>query len=99
MILFLILVAIFSYFVPSFIAVDRRHENTGAIFALNLFLGWTFLGWVIAFVWSCTSNVKPPKPPIAKKIDPALQWDRSAIYENGQPKDKFLDKLQNLDLR
>jgi hypothetical protein len=29
-----------------------------AIFFLNLFLGWTFLGWVAAFVWACTSNTK-----------------------------------------
>ncbi|WP_231969555.1 superinfection immunity protein [Polynucleobacter necessarius] len=25
--------------------------NIGAIFALNLFLGWSLIGWVIALVW------------------------------------------------
>lgn len=40
------------YFLPSI--VGSRHHNAGAIFVLNLFLGWTFLGWVIALVWACT---------------------------------------------
>jgi hypothetical protein len=27
--------------------------------ALNVLLGWTILGWVIALVWALTDNVKP----------------------------------------
>lgn len=40
------------YFVPFFIAACRGHRNAAAIFTLNLFLGWTAIGWVIALVWS-----------------------------------------------
>jgi len=43
------------YFVPSFVAASRGHQNRVAIFALNLLLGWTFLGWVGALVWSLTA--------------------------------------------
>jgi hypothetical protein len=43
------------YFVPTFIAVTRGHPNTAAIVALNILLGWSFLGWVAALVWSLTS--------------------------------------------
>jgi heme/copper-type cytochrome/quinol oxidase subunit 3 len=53
-ILFLILFVI--YFVPSFIAKSRDHHNAGAIFALNLFLGWTFIGWVASLVWALTAT-------------------------------------------
>lgn len=42
------------YFLPTI--VGSRHHNVGAIFVLNLFLGWTFLGWVIALVWACTKS-------------------------------------------
>ena len=42
------------YFLPSFCAIGKR--NAGAIFLLNLFLGWTFLGWVVALVWSATGD-------------------------------------------
>ena len=40
------------YFIPALVAWGRRHHATVSIFLLNLFLGWTFLGWVAALVWS-----------------------------------------------
>lgn len=40
------------YFVPTIVAFLAGHENKVAIFILNLFLGWSGLGWVIALVWS-----------------------------------------------
>jgi hypothetical protein len=40
------------YFMPTFFAWIDRKRNTLAIFALNLFLGWTFVGWVLALAWS-----------------------------------------------
>lgn len=54
-ILFLISVA---YFLPSVIALLRGKSNTFAIILLNIFLGWTFVGWVVALVWSFTSDNK-----------------------------------------
>jgi hypothetical protein len=44
------------YFLPTIIAAICKHRNSGAIFVLNLFLGWTFLGWVVALVWACTND-------------------------------------------
>ncbi len=43
------------YFVPAVVAVMRGHPNAVAICMLDLFLGWTFLGWVAALVWSFTA--------------------------------------------
>jgi len=40
------------YFLPFAIAFHKKRVNTGAIFALNLFLGWTLIGWVISLVWA-----------------------------------------------
>jgi hypothetical protein len=53
---FLILLA--AYFLPAIVASVRHHASSPAIFALNLLLGWTFLGWVLALVWSLTGNVR-----------------------------------------
>jgi hypothetical protein len=50
------LVALILYFLPSMIAFARHHRNAVAILVLNLFLGWTFLGWIISLVWSFTSD-------------------------------------------
>lgn len=47
-----------AYFLPTIIASTRGHVNANAIFATNFLLGWTFLGWVVAFIWSLTANVR-----------------------------------------
>ncbi|NTU92372.1 MAG: superinfection immunity protein [Chlorobiaceae bacterium] len=39
-------------FLPSIIAFLRKHHSSVAILALNILLGWTGLGWIIAFIWS-----------------------------------------------
>jgi hypothetical protein len=53
-VLSVILLVFTIYFLPSIIASCRGHHNLAAIIALNLFLGWTFLGWVAAIVWALT---------------------------------------------
>lgn len=36
------------YFLPSFVAWRRGHHNGNTIGIINIFLGWTFIGWVVA---------------------------------------------------
>lgn len=55
---FNIMAIVAVYLVPAITATARRHNNGAAIFALNLLLGWTFIGWCIALVWSLTNNIK-----------------------------------------
>jgi len=58
-IIIVILLAILSlviYFIPTVVASDRKHSEFWGIFCLNLFLGWTFLGWVIALIWAVSSK-------------------------------------------
>lgn len=50
------------YVAPAFVAAMRRHQQVGAILALNLLLGWTLVGWVAALVWAL---VKPETQPAA----------------------------------
>lgn len=52
MIAILAIVVLFIYFLPSVVAHSNRHKNEGAIILLNLFLGWTLVGWVAALVWT-----------------------------------------------
>ena len=54
-------VVVFLYFLPTWIALGRKHRNSAAIVVLNIFLGWTFLGWVIALIWAFTDNTKEQK--------------------------------------
>ena len=43
------------YFLPSIIA-GIRNNNFSAILVLNLFLGWTLVGWVVSLSWSLASK-------------------------------------------
>lgn len=49
-VVFIVLLVI--YFAPAILAFDAKHKDRVAIMVLNLFLGWTFVGWVIALVWA-----------------------------------------------
>ena len=40
------------YFLPSIVALARSKRDLVSILLLNLFLGWTFIGWIVALVWA-----------------------------------------------
>ena len=46
------IISLAFYFLPTIIALIRKQPNALAIFLLNFFLGWTFIGWVVSLVWS-----------------------------------------------
>ena len=54
----LVVGGLFFLILPAWIAFKRGHNNAGAILALSILLGWTFLGWVAALVWAMTDNVR-----------------------------------------
>jgi hypothetical protein len=54
------------YVVPGIIARARKHPRAMTIAALNLFAGWTLVGWIVALVWALM-----PKP-VVDKVLPEL---------------------------
>ncbi|WP_457253033.1 superinfection immunity protein [Pseudomonas juntendi] len=40
------------YLLPTFEAWIRKKSNLQSIAVLNLFLGWTIIGWVAALIWA-----------------------------------------------
>lgn len=52
-----IVVSLFIYFVPTFVAKAKNQPNFLSIFLINFFFGWSLIGWVIALVWA----VKKPE--------------------------------------
>lgn len=51
----LVLIGAFLYFAPAIVAARRGHHNAQAICVVNLFLGWTFVGWVVSLAWAYTA--------------------------------------------
>lgn len=47
-----VIICLGIYFIPSIIGFARGHKNKWGIFILNLFLGWSILGWIVALLWS-----------------------------------------------
>lgn len=44
----LTIIFIILYFLPAIIGAARKVPNILSVFVINLFLGWTFIGWVVA---------------------------------------------------
>jgi hypothetical protein len=52
-----VLIALAIYFLPTLIAVKRTHHNRTPIMLVNIFLGWSAIGWIVTLIWSLTSPV------------------------------------------
>ena len=48
------------YLVPTIVAGVRKVPNAGSVIVLNLLLGWTLIGWVVALVMALQGAGKPP---------------------------------------
>jgi energy-coupling factor transporter transmembrane protein EcfT len=54
-----ILVVIAAWSAPIWIAFSRGHSSALGITLLCLIFGWTFIGWIIALVWSLSNPATP----------------------------------------
>lgn len=48
----------FAYVLPLMLAVKNRHPSAAGVAVVNIFLGWTMVGWVIALAWAVSSPVR-----------------------------------------
>ena len=51
-----LLVVLALYFLPSIVAVARKITHQGSVVVINVFLGWTFVGWVVALAMACRTK-------------------------------------------
>lgn len=47
------------YFLPWIVAHRRGNLNKGAVAVVDIFLGWTFVGWVVALAMAFGGTVAP----------------------------------------
>lgn len=48
----------FAYLIPGIVASSRKTLNSAQVWVVNLFLGWTFLGWVVALSMAMSHQVE-----------------------------------------
>ena len=88
------------YFLPTINAKSRKHPSRGGIFALNLFLGWTFIGWVAAVVWSASNIAQDRSANLNGVIGKAEELEKlAALKERGHISDAEFEKEKSRLLR
>jgi hypothetical protein len=55
-----VLLVIAAYWVPSIVAFARHVRGAGQVVVVNLFLGWTVIGWIVALVMAFRERVPSP---------------------------------------
>ena len=48
------LVGLALYFLPTIIVLARRKKNVLGPVLVNVLLGWTVVGWIVALIWALT---------------------------------------------
>jgi hypothetical protein len=80
---FLILIFV-AYFLPTFVAAGRHTTNAGGVFVINLFLGWTVLGWIIALAMAAGGTTKQQLEGRSAQPAPAVAPAAPVISPDGK---------------
>jgi hypothetical protein len=71
-------VGFIAYWVPTAVALIRHHRSPGPIVIINLFLGWTIIGWIVALAMAVSAqpaSQQEPGPPWPPAHPPARpEW-------------------------
>ena len=54
----ILLLVIIIYMLPTLIAFSREHPHREAVAVINIFLGWTLIGWFVVFLWAALARVE-----------------------------------------
>ncbi len=63
------------YFLPAIIGFYRKKDNKISILMLNLFLGWSLIGWVVAIVWATSKDKITVQTIYVQQTPPASSMD------------------------
>jgi len=62
--LLLFMLGVWVYLLPTGLAIYRDCKSTIWIASVNVFLGWTILGWAVAMGWAASGKIREPVHPI-----------------------------------
>jgi hypothetical protein len=74
----------FLYLVPTIVATNRQMPNKGSTIVVNLFLGWTVIGWIIALAMALGRKDHPIKTETMtdEPLPPPLGGDAGQMLES-----------------
>ena len=50
------LLGLFVYFLPTIVAESRHSDRRTQVLLINIFLGWSGIGWIVALVLAVGKN-------------------------------------------
>ena len=65
------------YFTPAIIGFSRKKDNKSSILLLNLFLGWSLIGWVVALIWATSKDKVTVQHIYVQQSPPAQSGNQS----------------------
>jgi hypothetical protein len=76
-----------GYLLPTAIGVQRGRSNAGSIAVVNIVLGWSVIGWLVALIWASVAHSELPPAPAPNTIAAPPAWypqpDGSLKYWSG----------------
>jgi hypothetical protein len=77
-----IVVSVATYMLPTIIGATRKVVHLGSVVAVNVLLGWTFVGWVVALGMALRTN-----PPYYEQMvgSPASGDHMAALHGTAPP--------------
>lgn len=51
-----VIIILIIYIMPILVALRNRHENLASIAIVNIFLGFTYIGWVLSLAWAYSNK-------------------------------------------
>ena len=77
-----IILVLALYLLPMIIAISRKLPNVGSVVVINILLGWTVIGWIVALAMSLGS----PATPVAQVIiQNSAGFGTAAPTQDSQP--------------
>lgn len=73
------------YFLPSYEAARRNHPSLMAIILVNLFLGWTFVGWVAVMAWANSGLVQQVEGVVSVNDGASVAPPLSVVVQESAP--------------
>ncbi len=76
------------YWIPTIVAFFRKHPSKAAILVVNMFFGWTFIGWFVALVWALTDSVAGGGQTVV--VNTVVQNTNNNVANAGAPPQGFV---------
>jgi hypothetical protein len=70
------ILAVALYFTPAIVVFARRLPHSGSVIIIDVFLGWTLIGWVVALAMACRSKPAAVQPVMPVMPQQGQQYGR-----------------------